>query len=79
MQKVKLVLGKVDAYVAQKRSLKDQLFAVNYPVTRMSFNDFLVQGLLEHWETFKTTMRGQIRQLTEEQMIASIQDEDRHR
>ena len=78
MQKLKLVPGKADAYVAQKLRLRDQLFAVNYPVTRMSFNDFLVQGLPEHWETFKTTMRGQIRHLTEEQMIAYIQDEDRH-
>ena len=42
----------------------------------MSLNDFLVQGLLKHWETFKATMRDQIRNLTEEHMIAYNQDKD---
>ena len=78
MQKLNLVPCKADAYVAQKLWLRDQLFVVNYPVTRMSFNDFLVHGLPEHWETFETTMRDQIRHLTEEQMIVYIQDKDRH-
>ena len=42
MLNLKPVPGKADAYVAQKLQLKDQLCAVSYPVTRMSFNDFLV-------------------------------------
>ena len=48
MQKLKMVPGKGDTYVAEKLKLRDQLFAVKNLVTRMSFNDFLVYGLPEH-------------------------------
>ena len=68
--------GKADEYIAQKMKLRDRLFAVNYPVTRISFNDYLVQGLPEEWETFKITMRGVSRKYTENEMIATIRDED---
>ena len=78
MQTLKMVPGQGEAYLAQKLRLRDQLYAINYPVTRISFNDFLVQGLPDKWETFKTIMRGQIRHISEEQMIAYIRDEDRH-
>ena len=78
MQTLKMVPGQGEAYLAQKLRLRDQLYAINYPVTRISFNDFLVQGLPDEWETFKTIMRGQIRHISEEHMIAYIRDEDRH-
>jgi len=65
MTKLRMIPGEADEYIAEKLRLRDQLYAVNYPVTKISFNDFLVQGLPEEWETFKTTMRGVIRSLTE--------------
>ena len=78
MQKLKLKPGQGDAYIAEKLRLRDKLYAVNYPVTRVSFNDYLVQGLPEEWHSFKTGLRSQIRTITEETMMAYIRDEDVH-
>ena len=47
MQKLKLVQVKTDAYAAQKLRLIDQLFAVNYLLTRIIINDFLALGRFE--------------------------------
>ena len=49
---------KADEYIAQKMKLSDRLFAVNYPITKISFYDYLVHRLPEEWATFKITMRG---------------------
>ena len=72
MSRLTMEPGKADEYIAQKMKLRDRLFAVNYPVTRISFNDYLVQGLPEEWETFNITMRGVSRKYTENEMIATI-------
>ena len=58
--------------------LRDQLYAVNYPITKFSFINYLIMGLPEEWETFKTTLRGTTRSpsSTEDHIIATIRDED---
>ena len=78
MQKLKLIPGKGDAYIAEKLRLREKLYAINYKVTRVSFNDYLVQGLPEEWHSFKTGLRSQIQTITEETMIAYMKNEDAH-
>jgi hypothetical protein len=51
-----MIPGQYEAYVAEKLRLRDQLYAINYPVTGMSFNEYLVQGLPDEWDVFKTTV-----------------------
>ena len=74
--RLKMEPGKANDYIAEKMKLRNRLFAVNYPTTRITFNDYLVQGLSEEWETFKITMRELSRTKTEEQIIATIRDEN---
>ena len=76
MTRLRMIPGEADEYISEKLRLRDLLFAANYPVTRISFNDFLVQGLPEEWDTFRTTMRTLVRSLTEDEMIANIRNED---
>ena len=49
MQKLKLKPSQRDAYIAEKLRLRDKPYAVNYTVTRVSFNDYLVQ--FRHWHS----------------------------
>ena len=69
--------GQGDAYIAKKLRLKDQIYAINYPII-VSFTEYLVRGLPEEWNSFKTGMRSQIRTITKEAMIAYIRNEDAH-
>ena len=73
---VKMEPRKADEYIALMMKLKDGLYAVNYPINMLSFNNYLIQGQLKEWDTFKTTVRGQTRLYTEEVMIATIRHED---
>jgi len=77
LQTLQLVLGQAEAYIVEKLELRDQLFAISQPITAMSFNAYLINGIPEEWETFKTTMRGQIRSLSESDLIAYIKGEDK--
>jgi hypothetical protein len=77
LQTRQLVPGQAEAYIVEKLELRDQLFAISPPVTTMSFNAYLINGIPEEWETFKTTMRGQIRSLSESDLIAYIKGEDK--
>ena len=61
----------------EKLELRDQLFAINQPITTMNFNTYLINGIPEEWETFKTAMRGQLRSLSESDFIAYIKEEDK--
>ena len=55
---LKMEPGKADEYIAHMMKLRDRLYAVNYPIIKISLNDYLVQRLSEEWDTLKTTMRG---------------------
>ena len=48
-----MVPRQADAYVAHKVQLRDQLFAVNYPVTKMTFNNSLSRDSLSTWRRSK--------------------------
>ena len=76
ISRLKMEPGKANDYIAEKMKLRDRLFAVNYPITRISFNEYLVQSVPEEWETLKKTMRGLSTTMTEAEMIATIRDED---
>ena len=42
MTRLRMIPGEADEYISEKLRLRDLLFAANYPVTKISFNDFLV-------------------------------------
>ena len=58
--------------------LRDQLYAVNYPIAMLSFINYLIMGLPDERETFKTTLRGTSRSpsTTEDSVIDTIRNED---
>ena len=66
MLKLKLKPRQGDAYITEKLRLRNKLYAIKYPVTRVNFNDYLVQGLPEEWHSFKISLRSHIRTITKE-------------
>ena len=51
MQTLRMDPGDFEAYVSKKLQLRDELYALNYPLPKLSFNEYLVQGLPEEWHT----------------------------
>ena len=76
MQTLKMEPGKAEAYTTQKLRIRDELYNLNYPLPMQSFNEYLIQGLPEEWESFRSSLRRQTRTLKEGLMINYIRDED---
>ena len=71
--------GKADKYLSKARELRDRMITAQLPVTSSHFNGYLLHGLPDSWESFKSSIKLQLHTLSEDHLGNLILQEDRDR
>ena len=63
-----LIPGKADRFITTARELRDRLMASQCQITTIQFNGYLLKGLPDSWDSFKTNVRLSIHLMTEDHL-----------
>ena len=72
----KLKPGEAEQYLAEKLRLREGLFTMNHPLSTISFNHYLLEGLPQEWATFKEVHISRLSEISETTLIPAIQTHD---